>query len=389
MAAIYKRAGTQFIWIRYRSPDGSWKGKATGYRWANLGDVRQARLLARRQSEVEAAARENHGARLDEWVLPWIIEKYGDAETSTAGVYKRWWRAMARFLDEEGVATAGQVRRELAGKYLAWRGQHGGGRNSAIAEIKLLGMVMDEAKARGHCQENPLRRLGIKRDKPAEKLVWSDADITRAAAHFEREKSHWMLCAFYFGLFQAARLRQCQLPISAIRLDAGVISYPGNLVKGGEGFTQPIDGRFLPILRRLVAEANGPTLCTVPWDASIRLRRSLDRAGLPGLCQHGLRATWITRAAQAGVPESQAMAFCHHESREVHRVYKKLSSISITHVPGLVSLPSFSAGGDACVARPGNGEASKKSQTRGRSHDSDPRGRDSGSSRKIGPDRSR
>jgi integrase len=354
-----------------------------------MGDVRQARLLARRQSEIEAAARENHGERLDEWVLPWIIEKYGQAETSTAGVYKRWWRAVARFLDEEGIATAGQVRRELAGKYLAWRGKHGGGRNSAIAEMKLLGMVMDEAKARGHCQDNPLRRLGIKRDKPAEKLVWSDADITRAAAHFEREKSHWMLCAFYFGLYQAARLRQCQLPISAIRLEARVISYSGNLVKGGEGFTQPIDGRFLPILTRLVSAAKGNTLCAVPWDASIRLRRSLDRAGLPGLCQHGLRATWITRAAQAGVPESQAMAFCHHESREVHRVYKKLSSISITHVPDLVSLPSLVAGGDACAASSGNGGELNKSRIRGRSRDSDPHGQGSGSSRKTGRARSR
>lgn len=388
MASIYHKGQSEVIWVRFRA-DGKWKGRPTSYRWSNMGDVRQARLLARRQSEIEAAVRQEHGERLDEWVLPWIIEKYGKAETSTAGVYKRWWRAVGRFLDEQGIATASQVRRELAGIYLDWRGKHGGGRNSAIAEIKLLGMVMDEAKARGHCQENPLRRLGIKRDKPAEKLVWSDADITRAAAHFEREKSHWMLCAFYFGLYQAARLRQCQLPISAIRIEAGVISYPGHLVKGGEGFTQPIDARFLPILRRLVAASAGDTLCVVPWDASIRLRRSLDRAGLPGLCQHGLRATWITRAAQAGVPESQAMAFCHHESREVHRVYKKLSSISIAHVPAMMSLPALAAAGDACAASSGSAGESKTSRTRARSLDSDPHARGSGSSRKTARARSR
>ena len=353
MASIYHKGGADRIWLRYRSADGRWMGKATGYRWSNLGEVRQGRLLARRQSEVEAARREDRGERLDEWVLPWLLEKYGDVGTSTAGVYKRWWRAVLRFLPVAKVATAAQVRRELAGQYLAWRLEHGAGRNSAIAELKLLGMVLDEAKARGHCQENPLRRLGMKRDKPAEKLVWSDDDIRRAAAHFEREKSHWMLCAFYFGLYQAARLRQCQLPLGAIRLEAGVIHYPGELVKGGEGFSQPIDARFLPILERLVAGASGPTLCVVPWDASIRLRRSLDRAGLPGLCHHGLRVTWITRAAEAGVPESQAMAFAHHESHEVHRVYKKLSSISIAHVPAMMSLPSLGGAG-ASGATPGS-----------------------------------
>jgi len=368
MASLYHKGDSQFIWLRYLSSERKWKGKPTSYRWANLGDVRQARLLARRQTEAEAANRADRGERLDEWVLPWLIEKYGKAETSTAGVYKRWWRAIGRYLDETGVATAGQVRRELAGKYLLWRGQHGGGRNSAIAEIKLLAMVIDEAKARGHCHENPLRRLGLKRDKAEEKIVWSDADIIAAAAHFEREKSHWMLCAFYFGLYQAARLRQCQLPLSAIRISAGVIHYPGHLVKGGEGFSQPIDARFVPILKRLVAAATGSTICVVPWDASIRLRRSLDRAGLPGLCHHGLRATWITRAAQAGISESQAMAFCHHESREVHRVYKKLSSISIAHVPALMSLPALSAAVDAPAAKPGNASASRKSRIRDRSH---------------------
>lgn len=356
MANIFRREQSPAVWLRYKAADGKWKAKSTGYLWSNLGDVRQAKLLARRQSEIEASRPDarDRGMRFDEWVLSWMIQKYGDAQTSTPDVYKRMWRTVMKFLDASDIPTAALIKREHGGKYLEWRTKSAG-RNSAIGELKLLSMVVEEAKNRGYCSDNPLRRLGLKKEKPAEKLIWSDDDIRKAAAHFEREKSHWMLVAFYFGLYQAARLRQSQLPLQAIHLEAGVISYPDNLVKGGEGFTQPIDSRFLPRLRQLMEASEGKTLCVVPWDASIRLRRSLDRAGLPGLCHHGLRATWITRAAGAGVPESQAMAFCHHESREVHRVYKKLSSIGLAHVPALISLPILS-GVDVPATTPGSGE---------------------------------
>lgn len=373
--------------MRYRSPEGVWKGRPTGYRWSNLGDVRQAKILARKATEREAEAAGSRGrarSRFGDWVLPWLLEKYGKSTGTTAEVYKRTWRTVSKFLDEHQLTMPAQIRRDHAGIYLTWRTAGGNaGRNTAIADIKLLAMVLDEAKGRGLCQENPLRKLGLKKDKCAEKLIWSHEDISRAAAHFEREQSHWMLCAFYFGLYQAARLRQCQLPLAAIRLEAGMIHYPDHLVKGGAGFTQPIDARFLPRLKSLMAAADGETICTVPWDASIRLRRSLDRAGLPGLCHHGLRASWITRAAEAGVPESHAMAFCHHESREVHRVYKKLSSIGIAHVPALIPLPALPLCGDLPAASGGSAEELKTSHTPARTRAPRRRGSGSVTSRKT------
>lgn len=343
MASTYKKKGSDIIWLRYKDATGVWRGKATSYRASNIGDVRQAKLLARKQSEIEAERRSIASEHFGEWVLGWLISKYGAAETSTPGVYKRMWRTLERFLAEQRIASAQQVRRELAQAYLAWRTK-AAGRNSAIQELKLLGMIMDEAVNRGHCMANPLRKLGLKREKAEEKLIWDDAALTKAACFFELHKSRWMRAAFYFGIYQACRLRQCQLPLVNIRIDLGVLQYPDYLVKGRDGYTQPIDPRFLPLLKELIAEAaaeGDDTICHVPWDASLRLRKSLDRAGLPGLCHHGLRATWITRAAENGIPESQAMAFCHHESREVHRIYKKLSAIGIAHVPALMKLPAL------------------------------------------------
>lgn len=306
-------------------------------------------MLARRLSEEEAEERglicRPAQGKLEEWVLPWLIATYEGTGTTTLEIYKRHWRMVGRFLREERVSTAGEVRREHAAAYMAWRIKKGGGRNVAIQELKFLGMVLREAIARGQLSANPLSRLGLKKDAVKEKMIWGDEEIQKAAAHFEREGSHWMQCAFYFGLFQAARLRQCQLPLEAIDLKRGVIEYPDKLVKGRKGYSQPIDERFLPILKRLVGRARelgSDVLCVVPWDASLRLRRALDYAGCEGLVHHGLRATWITRAARAGVAESLAMAFCHHESREVHRIYKRLSAISVAHVPALLSLPELS-----------------------------------------------
>lgn len=351
MASTYLKPGSPWIWLRYKSTEGKWKARPTEYRPGNMGDRRQAELLARKITEEEQIARStggNNGRRFSEWVVPWIESTYGSSLNSTPAVYKRWWRSMERFLATQNppVDMATQVTRELIGKYVLWREAHGGCRNSAIMEIKFLGTVIREAVNRGHRKDNPIAKPGLRKAPTPTKLIWSNEQISTAVAFLEREKSLWMRCAFYFGLYQACRLRQCAVPLSAIRFDLNKIIYPVELVKGHEGFSQPIDPRFLPILKGLVAEARSKKqthLCTIPWDCSLRFRRTFDRAGLHGLVHHGLRHTWITRAANAGVPESQAMTFCHHQSTEVHRVYKHLNVVGIEHVPSLLDLPAFAS----------------------------------------------
>ena len=379
MASIYTKDGSAVLWIRYKDESGKWKGKPTSYRAGNLGEKRQAELMARRQSEIEKTRTTHKSAALEEWVLPWLLFKYGGSP-STLAAYKRYWRTVGRFLEKEGIRLAGQVKREFAQAYMLWRtgDQEQAGRNSAIYEIKLLSMVIDEAIHRGHCTANPLRKLGLKKDRSQGKAIWTNEQMAAVAQHVEKTKTHWQQVTFYFGLFQACRLRQCQVPLDCIRLDLGVIQYPDIIVKGGQAFSQPIDGRFLPILERLMHTARKMGLkriCDVKWDASLIWRMTLDRCGFEEICHHGLRATWITRAAENAVPESQAMAFCHHQSAEVHRIYKKVSVASIVHVPALVPLPSF--GGlpparpalDALPATPDNAEAESSSRTPSRTRD--------------------
>jgi hypothetical protein len=53
MASIYHKNCSPVIWIRYKNEEDKWKGKPTQYRWNNFGEVRQAKLLARKQTEIE------------------------------------------------------------------------------------------------------------------------------------------------------------------------------------------------------------------------------------------------------------------------------------------------------------------------------------------------
>lgn len=373
MASIYRKKGSDKIYLRYKDSAGKWKGKPTSYRWSNFGEVRQAKLLAGRQSQREALAAPNGSERLATWVPQWLDGRYGSALNTTPAVYARGWKRLAQYCETRGIVSAQQVQRDFIEGYLAWR-LESAGRNQAISEIKLMAMILREAGARGQVLTNPLARPGLKKAPTKPKEIWSDEQLETAAKHFEKHGSHWMQCVFYMGIYQACRLRMCQVPLDAIRLDLGLIRYPDEIVKGGHGFAQPIDPVFLPKLRDLVNEARrlGLTrLCEVPWDASIRLRRSLDRAGLEGVSHHGLRKTWITRAADHAVAESQAMAFCHHESREVHRIYKMLSAVGIAHVPAAVQLPRLGAAGAAKGsqrATRGNARVSSPSRTRIRIH---------------------
>ncbi len=395
MASTYTKEGSKWIWLRYKDETGKWRGKQLAYRRDNIGDQRQAERVALKQSEIEAAREPASGHRLKDWVLGWILATWGNSDTSTPDTYKRQWRTVERFLEAQQILTAAQITREHIQIYLHWRTtpatkkertapkakpRKAASRNMAIQEIKFLGKVLKEAKERKQIDANPFSKPGLKRDPEKEKIPWTDENIAAGAKYFSRKPSRWdsngpsrwMRCTFFFGLYQACRLRQCQLPLTAIRLDLDVIQYPPQLVKGRKGYSQPIDPRFRPILEQLVEEAKRAgekTICTIPWDASIRLRRALDRAGLPDLVHHGLRVTWITRAAENGVPERQAMAFCHHESKEVHRIYVKLSVVGIAHVPSLMQLPSFSLAGDVIATKQKNASPSSRSRTRKHSPD--------------------
>lgn len=343
VASLFTRNDSAFIQIRFRDQSGKWRSKATAYRKENNLDWKQAKALEREQSRRERETRSAPGELWGDWVEKWMLGRYGGKGTTTFDRYHRAWRRLHAWLVEHGVRTPAQLHYRHLTEYFDDRKNDGAG-NGVIHDLKFLGVVMGEALRRGYCFANPCIRMGFKRDRVQEKSPWSDADIATVAKAIVGQP-HWLRCTFVLGLYQAARLRQIPL-ISGIDFERRRISY--DTVKGGDGkrFTHPMDARAVDSLRTLVAERKkdskqAKTLCDIPLLASVEWRRFLDTLSLGHLSHHGLRVTWITRAAKAGVPLNQAKRFVNHGSNAVHNIYVRLNADDIDGVTEMLTLPSL------------------------------------------------
>lgn len=345
---ILDRPGTNFIWIRYKDASGTWKAKSTGCSKDNPKERKEAEELCLKQTVREQTQlRVKSGGAWGAWVTDWIDVKWGGAAPRTHKLYRRNWRRFAEWLTEIGVAEPHDLTREHVLGYVGWRAKNDVDRNTAMDELKLLRQVCKEAIVRGYAQSNPCNDLGLKRNEREEKTVWTDEQMQTAIdAAAKLEKYGWLHVALLMGRYQAVRIAQCEIPLSFIDLNAKIpaFNYPGkiakggtshSLVKGGKGYTQPIDPDFLPILKEIIKHrrrAGKTTLCDLPPVQSVKIREFLDElaektgdAGFRDLCHHGLRATWITNAALAGWSQAEAMKFVNHASEEIHRIYQKIS----------------------------------------------------------------
>jgi hypothetical protein len=346
MASLYLRGQT--YWLTYKDDSGKWRSKSTGYRANNFGEKKQAELLCRKATKEEQAARDVSvaGDQFEDWVPRWLKERYDGRKGTTYDRYSRSWRVLERYFQSLGVKTPAQVTFNVVDGYLSWRLQNNGKKNTAIGELKLLAMILDHAIRKGFLQANVARRLGLKRERAAEKIPWPDnAVVTVAKDLAEKRFSSWMHVSLGFGLYQAARLRQIEgLPLSAIDLERGVIHYPFSFVKGEKSFSQPIDPRFRPLLARIVdalRKQDQTTLPRLPQFPSIEWRTYLDGLGYEDLSHHGLRVRWITEAAKAEVPLAKAKKFVNHSSDLVHEIYQKLTVTDVSDVPLRIPMPSL------------------------------------------------
>jgi site-specific recombinase XerD len=343
MASTFLRERSPFIWIRYKDASGKWKSMSTGYRQDNIGDRKQAALLAKRKSLEELISKPIKSSRSawQEWVVGWIGSKWGDPAklNSTANRYAKYFQRWLEFFEEKEIASPATFRREHIDEYFVWRERHGGGRNTAIHEIKFLAQVLEEALNRGYIATNPARRMRLSKDRPAEKIPWSDDEVSKVqAALEERDRYGWLHVTLLMGYHQAVRLRQAGIPLSCVDFKRRLINYPSASVKGGKGYSQPISPVFIETLKDIVRhrqKLGKSTLCDIPdhtkgqVPASVQWREFLDRLELHHLSHHGLRSAWITQAALRGIPESLAKRFVNHASTQVHEIYQKITATDL------------------------------------------------------------
>ena len=225
MASTYTRKDSAFIWLRIKSDNGKWICKPTGYRHDNLGDRRQADLVARKLSieERERAPASSH-EHWDAWIDAWMQDRYGKRDATTLTVYRRYWRRLRDWLMAEKITSPRQMSYPAALRYKEAREEADVGINTIIHELKFLGLAISEAIRRGLATANPCLRMGLQRTPAAEKIPWTDENVTTVAAAIGVE-ADWMQATFILGFYQAARLRQCEVPLKDINLEGRRISY--------------------------------------------------------------------------------------------------------------------------------------------------------------------
>ena len=206
-------------------------------------------------------------------------------------------------------------------------------------ELSLMSRVMREAVHRGFIFANPLERMGIKRDKPAEKPELTDADIaTIRDALISKEghlpfKDQWMTICFEIGLCQGCRVSETSVLLSDIDEDAKRITFHAKRHKVFATLLHPGLVSLIRELRSAGAERTCvlPPMCTKEWHWFFKGR---PERGWKGICPkasfHCTRVTAITRMARDGVPIQQAMAYVGHADQTVHRIYQRLQAADLT-----------------------------------------------------------
>lgn len=316
--SVYARTGSSKWYISYPGPDGRRKHKATSH---GVGDHSGRRKA---YDEAMQLAKQSAGRGGDWlWVIPWLRLKHSGR---TLQRYESSWSHVQRWLLDSGVTSPQAVRYAHVQAYMAWRVSQKRPRgtfishNTALLEVKVLGMVMRESVRRELVEANPLAQIGIRRKPGREKPAMTPDEIATIRTALLDEPT-WMTECFEIAIHQGCRLTETQVPVDQVDLVNQAITFKG---KAGKVFTTMLHPALVPLVRRKQAEGS-KVLCTLPRMAAKAWHGFFRRIKLGHLCFHSTRVTVITQMARSGVPQGVAQSFVGHASATVHRIYQRLS----------------------------------------------------------------
>ncbi|MBS0661349.1 MAG: tyrosine-type recombinase/integrase [Verrucomicrobia bacterium] len=343
------------MWVRYWDHRrGKWRNRTTKVR---ANDPDRARKLAKFIHRIEGenlsatevpAGTAPDARQLARWVPAWLRATYAESE-STLAQYEQRWRAVLAFLQDRRVFYAADVQREHADGYIAWRttlrkGKAGKSiaRNTCIAELKVLAMVLFEAVRRGEIAANPLARLRLRRSAARIKPEFTDAQIGQVRAQL-REAPEWMGRAFEIALYTGLRHAETRLRLADVDFSRGEI-FVGD-PKGGpkRAYTIPLPDELRPMLQQLaragILLAWSPPTGKGVMPAGMQWRRLFDAAGLGDHSFHSTRVTFISRGCRAGIPEGMMRRLVNHASAEIHAIYQRVEVEDLKQWRPRITLP--------------------------------------------------
>lgn len=304
--------------------DGEWRSRNTGLRADSPVDTRRARLLAEERTWHESESAPGTASGWS-WVRAWL--KSSALSTLSEVSYAGRWRHVAEFLDEREILSPAAVRHEHAQEYVEWRmaqSRPNGkliSRNTAVAEAKLWKSVMLEAVNRGLIDASPLAKAKLRRDTPAEKPEVTPEEQATIEAALASEPV-WMRRAWQIAMATGCRLRETRIELRNVDLPRGTIYFPAP--KGGrkKAYSIPLPASLRPLFEAM-REAGERVTLEFPDQPSRAWGHFFNRVGLPHLCFHCSRVSFITRLSRAGAPLAVAMRLVNHASTSIHRIYQR------------------------------------------------------------------
>lgn len=326
MASLYRKKGSPYWFIQFLDAEGVRRNKSSELRYDDPGQTQQARAL-RAQLEAKELSRSAGplGGGWDTWV-PQLIDRHCESPR-TRERYIDAWKWLAFWLQHRRYHSPRDISYRNALEYLEWRTSYKKrtgrtvGRNTAIFELRILSLIMSEARRLGHCETNPLIGLKLRRDEPAQKPEISDAEISEILVALGSEPI-WMQRAFLIALHTGCRLRETRIPANCIDLKERRITFP--TPKGGKerAFSVPMPSALRQLLESVKAAGESHTL-EFPFQPSRRWQQFFIKIRKPHLCFHCLRVTYVNRLRRAEVPREAAMRLVNHASELIHQIYQR------------------------------------------------------------------
>jgi Phage integrase family len=344
VASLYTRRRSPYWWIKFRDPiDGLEKRESSGYRVGVGNDTRKAREFQAEKTLAERRLSAKSQKEVwDIWVPPLLDQRYQSSKgPPSAGSHLRYcvaWRTLRLFLNEHNIALPRQLTRIHCLSYPKWRetpnkhqGKYRAGHNTALTELKLLGLLMKEAVISGFASANPCRELGMKRGDAKLRPEYSDEELDQIVAAIAKEpepKRTIFANSFWIARYHGVRISETYLnPMTDIDLwqekkeIRGLVRFKQ---KGSRLTTKPLHPKLIPLFQQLRA-AGATETYPRPKSLSKEWFNFLHRCGIkdasPDACFHSLRVTVASRMARNNISQRKAMEYLTHASTTVHQAY--------------------------------------------------------------------
>lgn len=348
MANLYKRSDSPFYWICYRDAQRITRQESTRLRWSKAIETRKARALVAQRTADELARGTSIRGRTKpvgwSWVSEWLSVRY-QASPGTLTRFRNDWKMVFLFIEDTKIEGPPNLARRHCYDYIRWRtakdapiGRFAACHNTALHELHVLGIVMQEAVNRELVDANPCLRLGIKKQDVRRKPELTAADDRTIRQNIPLVKSEIMremlAASFEIARHQGARLNETRLNLrDDINLKDRTITFR---TKTRKAHTTSLHPALIPIFHRMISRGlthtwQFPRWANTTWPAK-KWFEFLGRIGLreKGITFHSTRVTVITEMARNNVSLAKAKAFVGHASSTIHSIYQRLQPADLS-----------------------------------------------------------